>query len=563
MKVGIVDIEADGLGQIVLDRKGNRVPPASKVHCAVVYDYNDELFYEFTPDNINELPIHLKQYDCLVAHNGIQYDFPVIRRVLGDFGNPIELDTLVVSRLMYPDQQNNPLGAHSLAAWGSHLGYPKMDYQGGFHEYNEEMLVYCKQDVLVNKHIYEAQKDFVKDWKKQVNFELQVTQILSQMTENGFGYDAMKGEQLEMNLLETKAEIEDEMKIIFPPITIERYSEKTGKRLKDKVTEFNPASRQQIAERFKTKYDWDAPVTDKGNPKVDSDILKALEYPEAKKLVDYFDCIKLISQVQDWNTRGYDSGLIHGSINPQGAATGRCTHSQPNVAQVSGNKSARSLWVPSKENSVLVGIDLSGLELRCLAHYMSKYDNGEYARILLQEDIHTYNQKKAGLPTRSMAKVFCYSILYGAGNSRIANLMNCSVYKAKKYREQFFDGLPALAKLQEDIKKQVELSGKIELPDGRTIPVRSAHASLNTLLQGAGAIISKAWLYIATANLKGWDYHLNAFVHDELVFTCAEDAAKGLGKIVVESAKEAGTRLKFKCPIDAEYHIGTNWGDVH
>ena len=44
-----------------------------------------------------------------------------------------------------------------------------------------------------------------------------------------------------------------------------------------------------------------------------------------------------------------------------------------------------------------VGADLSGLELRALAHYMYPADGGEYANEILNGDIHTTNQNAAGL----------------------------------------------------------------------------------------------------------------------------------------------------------------------
>ena len=51
----------------------------------------------------------------------------------------------------------------------------------------------------------------------------------------------------------------------------------------------------------------------------------------------------------------------------------------------------------------IVGVDASGLELRMLAHYMAKWDGGEYGKKVLEEDIHTVNQEAAGLSTRDQA----------------------------------------------------------------------------------------------------------------------------------------------------------------
>ena len=145
-------------------------------------------------------------------------------------------------------------------------------------------------------------------------------------------------------LLGTEADIEDNLQQVFPTIVEERWSEKTGKRLKDKVTVFNPASTKQIAERFKVKYSWKAPVSEKGNPNCDTKVLKSLKFPEARSILEYRDAQKLLGMVDDWMLRACVSGAgtIHGQFNHQGAATGRATHSQPNIAQVDKNPKSRS-----------------------------------------------------------------------------------------------------------------------------------------------------------------------------------------------------------------------------
>ena len=287
---------------------------------------------------------------------------------------------------------------------------PKADYDGGWEEFSEEMLKYCVQDVHVAHAIYIKQIEWIKakTYEKVVSLEHTSSVVLMEQIANGFGFNLDAAEKLAIELLSTKADIEDQMHTIFPPIVTERWSEKTGKRLKDNVEVFNPGSRQQIAHRLKAKYGWKAPETDKGNPNVDAECLEGLDYPEAKKLIEYFNVVKLLGQVEDWRVRATHSrdGRIHGSINCQGAATGRCTHSQPNMAQVATDHRARDLWTALGDDEVVLGADLSGLELRMLAHYMSKYDNGAYGEVILNGDIHTHNQTKAGLPTRNDAKTF-------------------------------------------------------------------------------------------------------------------------------------------------------------
>ena len=563
MKICVLDIEGTGLAEIVLDSKGNPKTEVDRVLCAAtkVPDQEPILWLEH---QIKDLVEYLKQFDVIVGHNIFGYDFPVMRRLHGMARPKCIVDTLVISKLMYPDINNHPLGDNSLESWGKHLKFPKMEYTQGWESYNDTMGTYCKQDTRLGEAIYNAQKKFLSDNREVVGFEHRVSEVLMEQVCNGFNYNINAGEKLHQNLMLEKLGIEDEMRQIFPDRIIIRHSEKTGKRLKDKIEVFNPGSRQQIADRLTEKYGWEPPLTDKGNPKVDESVLSTLNYPEAKKLVEYFDTCKLMGMVEDWNTRAAHSrdNKVHGGINAQGAATGRCTHSQPNVAQVSGDHRARELWVPN-DGDVLVGADLSGLELRMLAHFMAKYDNGEYAKVLLTGDIHTHNQNAAGLESRSLAKSFIYAYLYGAGDKKIALVCNCSVNAARDLRERFQQEIPALAKVQDAVKFETAKRGGVILPDGRKVPVRSEHAALNTLLQGSGAIVSKYWMVEANKAVKSMGAKQLAYIHDELQYSCAASIADEFGKAVTKAATTAGEILKMNIRIDAEYRVGKSWAETH
>ena len=562
----VLDIEANGLNEVSID--GNKiVKEANTIHCAVIQDLDTGIVYQFTPSNIQELPKYLDKATLIIGHN-IFFDIVAIRKILGDFKCTKYYDSLIVSKLMYPDINDHPLGDNSLESWGKFLKNPKINYTGGWEFFSQDMLTYCVQDVLLAAAIFRYQQSNCKVPERVIKFEHLVSKILSEQTTIGFGYNSAKGDYLTGQLLIEKAQIEDEMRTIFPDKIIERYSEKTGKRLKDKVEVFNPGSRQQIASRLFEKYGWQAPLTDKGNPKVDEAVLSKLDFPEAKKLVQYFDCIKLMGQVEDWNTRSMHSrdGRIHGLVNAQGAATGRCTHSQPNMAQVSKDSRARALFCPIQDDHVLVGADLQGLELRMLSHFMAKYDNGKYGDKILNDDIHTYNQKAAGLPNRDAAKTFIYAYCYGAGDEKLGKIIGGNRNAGSQIRAKFQKEIPALDKVQQEVKFSVAKTKGVQLPDGRTVPVRSEHAALNTLLQGSGAIVSKLWMCIAYTNLKkqfGNLVYQVAYVHDELQYSCHKDIADEVGKIVTKAATEAGEKLGLKIRIDANYSIGSNWSETH
>jgi len=560
------DIEANGLNELVLNRKGEVIYEADTVWCIAVVDIDTGEVKSFGPDHIKDGVDCLRNADLLVGHNIIAYDLPVLRRLFGPINTPV-YDSLVVSRLMYPDKKEHPLGGNSLQCWGEHLGCLKMDYQGGWDVFSDEMMTYCIQDTKVTVEIFNKQKAFVESHKKIVRLEHMVSKIISDQGCNGFGFDVNKALDLEQELLYDKSEIEDEMRSIFPPIVEERWSEKTGKRLKDKVTVFNPSSRQQIAQRLNTKYGWKAPRTDKGNPKVDAEVVKKLEFPEAKELVKYFDIIKTMGFLKDWITRAENSrdGRLHGNVNPQGTVTGRMTCSQPNLQQVTSDRRVRSLFVPRK-GWKQVGIDASGLEARMLASRMHRWDNGAYSKVVLEGDIHQTNMDATGITERDNVKTFFYGFIYGAGDAKIGKIIGKNAAAGKALKEKFLNNLPALKKLIEACKFQSNKKNTITLLDGREAPCRSEHAALNVQLQGDGAIVMKA-AQCLLANKINKEYNGRAFfmatVHDEWQLECEPEIAEKIGQLGVDSIREAGVRLGCQMPLDGEYKIGINWWDCH
>jgi len=560
----VFDIEANGLNEVVIN--SNPQPEVDKVWCLIIKDISTGKVRTFRQHNIAKGVDLLRSASKIIGHNIIAYDIPVLERFYG----PIDtqpVDTLVVSRLMYPDRKNHPFGGNSLKAWGEYLGLNKIDFGGGFLEFTEEMLEYCIRDVDVSCEIYKYQQKFIEEHPKLIFTEHRVSEIISRQTENGIGFDLEAACRLEQELLMEKADINDTLCREFKPIVIERWSEKTGKRLKDKVEYFNPNSRQQIARRLHDKYGWVAPLTDKGNPKVDEAVLKKLNYPEAKMLSRSFEIEKLHGMLSDWITRASMSrdGRVHGSINPQGAVTGRMTASQPNLQQVSGNPKARALFQP-RSGWVQVGIDASGLEARLLANRMHEWDGGEYGNLVINGDIHTYNQKQAGLAERNDAKTFFYALIYGAGNQKIGKIINKGTSAGGQLKKKFLGNMPALKKLIDKCAFQVAKKSTITLLDQREVPCRSAHSALNVQIQGDGAVIMKYALCFLNKtledNYKG-RYEFMATVHDEWQIECDPAIAEDVGLAGVQSIKKAGEYLGCYVPMDGEYRVGQNWADCH
>ena len=330
--------------------------------------------------------------------------------------------------------------------------------------------------------------------------------------------------------------------------------------------EFNLGSRQQIG-RYLQHFGWKPKdMTETGLPVVNEKTLGLIiNIPEAELINNYLMVQKRYAQVSSWLKALSNDGRIRGYVNPCGTVTGRMTHSKPNLAQVPAvyspyGKECRSLFVVPKGYK-LVGMDASGLELRMLAHYMNDKD---YTHEVLNGDIHTANQRAAGLESRDKAKTFIYAFLYGAGDGKIGEIVGGTAKQGKVLKANFLNNTPALAALRSRVTTAAG-KGHLKGLDGRRIKVRSEHSALNTLLQGAGAVVMKqALVHLEDyANKEGLDYHFIGNIHDEIQTEVREDQATRFGELAVQAVVDTTETLNLRCPLDAEYKIGNNWADTH
>ena len=433
---------------------------------------------------------------------------------------------------------------------------------------------YCLRDVAVLVRLYDRlssdcqSKGFSEE---SVQLEHEVAAIIAQQERNGFKLDIPYATSLLASLKGKMADIDEAMQQRWPPVTNERYSEKTGKRLKDEVVVFNPGSRKQIGEKLQELGWKPKKFTETGQPMVDESILSKLDIPEAKLIAEYLMLQKRIAQIESWVDACGSDGRVHGRVITNGAVTGRMTHHSPNMAQIPNSGSpygpeCRQCWTV-EEGNVLVGADASGLELRMLAHYMK---DEAYVKTVCEgsskdgTDVHTVNQHAAGLSTRDQAKTFIYAFLYGAGDAKIGSIVGGSARDGERLKSRFLKASPALQRLRD---KVVHYASKGYVPglDGRKIWVRSEHAALNSLLQGAGAIVMKKALVILNKNLRkaGVECKFVANVHDEWQMETKPEHAELVGELAVEAIREAGRVYNLFCPLDGEYKIGKNWRETH
>ena len=570
----IFDIETDDLD-------------ATKVWCIVAKEL-DGKSYRFTPDEIEDGIKLLQDADTLIGHNIIGFDLPVLGNLYNFKYKGKIIDTLVMSRLYNPVRENG----HSLKTWGYRLGIPKQE-QPEFESYTPAMLNYCEQDVILNEAVYKYLLDEGTGFSKQsFDLEQKTASIIREQEKTGFYFDSQQAMTLLAQLSQNKADVEDEVQKTFKPKWVEDrmvlpYTNKNGelsKRgltddeyenilisgnrepfMRRKLVDFNLGSRKQIGE-YLIDFGWQPEkFTPTGQPIVDEGTLKKITHiKEAKLIADYLLYQKRIAQVSSWIDELKDD-RVHGRVIPNGTITGRMTHRNPNMAQVPNlgspyGKECRACWtVP--EGYKLVGIDASGLELRMLAHYMNDAD---YIEEVVNGDIHSTNQELAGLKTRDQAKTFIYALVYGAGDFKIGKIINGDIKKGKALRERFFRNLPALKKLKDRVQ-QASNRGFLKGIDGRKIYVRSQHASLNTLLQGCGAIVMKQAMVNLheLIKLNTVDAQFVANIHDEWQLQVKESQADYIGRLGVESIEKVTEQFNMRCDLTGQYKIGGNWSETH
>jgi DNA polymerase I-like protein with 3'-5' exonuclease and polymerase domains len=546
------------LRKIVIDIETNMT--ATHIWCAVTKDIGTQEVNVWT--QAEKLQNYLAEASILIGHNIIGFDVLVLKKLWNLNTDIHQLqDTLVMSRLLDPTLENG----HSLRAWGKRLGNYKddfTDFDGGL---TDEMVSYCKQDVNVTETLYNRLSADLLEWGQSVDLEHQVALIVKEQQENGFKLDIRKVMSLLAQWRKRLNEIEEELQQVFKPIVTERYSEKTGKRLKDKVEHFNPGSRKQIAERLMALGWKPKKRTEKGSVIVDEKVLSTVNIPEARFIEEYLLLQKRVAQVESWIDHADNLDRVHGQVITNGAVTGRMTHSKPNMAQVPRVGSpygaeCRSCWTV-EEGKALVGIDASGLELRMLAHYMQDDD---YTNEILTGDIHTKNMQAAGLTNRDQAKTFIYAFLYGAGPAKIGSIVGGGEREGKQLIDSFLANTPALKELRRKVDKFAQ-KGSLPGLDGRRLKVRSQHAALNTLLQGAGAIVMKKALELLHKKLNCGiiSGSFVANVHDEWQIETTKELAESVGQAGIQAIQEAGQSLGLRCPLDGDFKIGTNWAETH
>lgn len=596
----IFDIEANGLLDMV-----------TKIHCVALIEEDGtdvQVFGGPTDEKIRNVLSHLEDAPCLIGHNILDYDLRALKKVYPSFKpKGQKIDTLICSQLIWTDlrnqdfafQRKNPdfpgklIGRHSLKAWGYRIGEFKGELKdtedaNWFDTWSQELEDYCAQDIRVTQKFWNLIKS--KQFSEgAIELEMELKEWILLQEEAGAPFDAEAAKKLYAELAAERSTLEAQLQAHFPPVEhVTKFIPKKNNATKGyvagvefnkaKFVAFNPRSHKQVAERLISQRGWKPEdFTETGEPCTDSEVLESLakEWPECGLLARHAEIQKIIGLVAEGKSaylKCEKGGRIHGRVKTCGTVTGRCAHSDPNLGNIPrkgdlGHK-VRALFKAPAGYS-LVGCDAKGLELRMLAHFIARYDGGKYVEVVTKGDPHSYHQELAGLPTRDNAKTFIYGFIYGAGDSKIGQIVGKGASVGKKLRLKFLKQFPALDELKNAVEAAVRRQGFLFGLDKRRLHVRSLHSALNTLLQSAGALVMKmaVILFNRECEARGWIKNGTVrqvlFVHDEIQSLVRIGMEEEVKRLAIESIQKAGEYFNLRCQTDGDSKSGPDWGCTH
>lgn len=586
MKRFLFDIETNGL-----------LDTMDKIHCAVLMCYDTGTVMKFPPNTVKQAIDFLQNAEWICGHNVIEFDIPAIKICYPDFEPRGQVvDTLVMSRLIKAnvisedvvrhDMPKRLWGSHSLKAWGYRLGTSKDEFDAGdWQTYSHEMLDYNAQDVVVTQALL-LELESAGFSKESIQLEHELAEVCYRIGNNGWTFDEKAAGKLYAKLSKRRSELEDELTTLFPPWTVETefIPKKDNKArgyikgepfIKVKEVQFNPNSRIHIHKCLVDKYGWKPRQwSAQGAATIDEAILGELHYPEAQQLAEFFMLQKRIGQLAEgkaaWLKLVSSDGKLRHRIISGGTISGRASHRSPNLGQVPRasapyGKECRDLFTAPR-GWLICGSDLAAIELRMLASYLHPMDDGNYSKHILEGDIHSFNQKSFGCKTRDQSKRAIFSMIYGAGDRLLGEIVGGSAKDGKKLKQNFDQSIPAFASLKRKLATASKRGYLVGL-DGRHLYLKSAHRSLSQLLQSGAAVVCKKWLALVNAEiedtLEGQSF-IMGWIHDELQIACNnEETAEYVGNITKRMAEKAGEELGVRIPIAAAYQVAPTWAGSH
>lgn len=417
----------------------------------------------------------------------------------------------------------------------------------------ETYWLYGALDAVLTARLYEQMKPQVDaSFRGIYELELASTMVLTNMERRGLRIDR---EYVQRQLIAAEAWVEQTCAWVHQTYGVE-----------------NVNSNPQLIRALQAD---GAPLTqrtEKGNLKLDEDVLHSLEHPLANAVVQ----IRKVAKVANSYFKNFlemaDGDVLHPSVHPVGARTGRMTVTGPALQTLPRGPVVRDAFIP-RDGSRLVLADFDQVEMRVFAHFAR--EQGMIEAIRSGVDLHTYVCRELyQIPAdqtpprekRQITKNANFAKVYVAGVATFARTAGIPENDARAFLATYDGRFPGVrqfhAQVQQLAQERAASEGHayVTTPFGRRhhADADKAYKLVNALIQGTCADLLKAKLVELDA--AGFGDAMLLPIHDEVIFDiAAEDALEARGQI----EHVMGERVRFAVPLSVHAEVVERWGDAY
>ena len=344
--------------------------------------------------------------------------------------------------------------------------------------------------------------------------------------------------------------------------------------------------------------------TKTGLPSFTKNFLSQHEHPIAQQIAEAREYDKIGNTFLSSIFRYAEKDRIHGHINQLrseggGTVSGRISMANPNLQQIPARnpdmaRKIRGLFLP-EEGEQWASIDFDQQEPRILVHFSSLTNkkrggltgSDAFVSAYQTKNDTDFHQMVADICTipRKQAKTINLGIMYGMGQTKLAEQLDVSTDDAKRLMRQYHDDVPFVKELMDVVQRKVshrDKGGFVRSLLGRkcrfdlwepnlfvsskALPKEEAHIeygdnikraytykALNRLIQSSAADQTKAAMAFIYKEKKKIPL---VQIHDELAFSVTD--AKEARELC--TAMEDAVKLAVPTPCDIS--LGPNWGDL-
>lgn len=555
----------NSVGYVVLDFETTDVNPRKAKLLDIQMLGKDEVLMfsgEFLP--------LLQNLHCTQVYHNFRYDWHVAYTHGVDFrGSPVK-DTMLLHHL---DDENAEHGLDAIVQANWQDAYKEVfwsKYKTYEEASDEDKLVYACKDIIYTDKLYRMLEDrgilpSLSEHVHRLALSLYDTEIKGLNLD--IDYLANLGTRYQGKIDALLPQLRDCVLPQIEAIEFKMWDEELSKRKTDAGKErvprpvFSFDSSKQLKELLYTELGLPTQFNEKTkNVSTDDAALEKLEgtHPVIHLLREYRESQKIMGTYIEGILDRQENGRLYPSFNVNGTATGRISHSNPNMGNWPSGGGIRAAIVP-EPGHVFIGADYSQLEV-CLAAHFSR-DKALLEIVEQGKSQHDITAAALGIE-RHMAKTVNFAMQYRCSHFKLMKILGISEEEAKVVHAKYWETYSGLRRLMSQCDRKVDNGTPIVNPFGRQRRFESGRRQVwdkayrqafNALIQGTGGDLTNRAFYLISEQLKqlGWGRGLFT-IHDEILIEVKKEHAVDAEKQLVYAMKQVGKEINLTVELKVE-----------